>query len=309
MAPLMTKYENAPSKLESVEEGKETTQFWSDLYGGESASPRAPATAVTSSRLTPIAAAAVASKPSTAASIAVKMPLPRLALGGGGGGVGGGAANNSSSRVSPTAVSPSGAESVKSVEARRPASPVKLKLNLGTISVQRTTDLNLGSVPKKVVVPVMANLSTNSSSSSSSSSASEHSSSDSDEDSDSRSSSAELVESEPPSDVGNEPPLSARLNSSNTPRLRLGELQRGAGGPPSPGGALSPLSSPSLRQRLGLSSPKRQPPVTLTLEQARRALDSKVACFGFSLSVFQCVGGAGFYVERSAVKSEQAHFS
>ena len=164
MAPLMTKYENAPSKLESVEEGKETTQFWSDLYGGESASPRAPATAVTSSRLTPIAAAAVASKPSTAASIAVKMPLPRLALGGGGG-VGGGGANNSSSRVSPTAVSPSGAESVKSVEARRPASPVKLKLNLGTISVQRTTDLNLGSVPKKVVVPVMANLSTNSSSS------------------------------------------------------------------------------------------------------------------------------------------------
>ncbi len=279
VAPLMTKFENAPSALQTVLEGQESAQFWSDLYGGESPSPRV--AAPSPSRLTPIAAATVHASTATAitgsrpgTSTAVKMPLPRLALS-----VPAGPVSNAN-RVSPTgSIASPTAESLKSVEARRPASPVKLKLNLGTISVQRTTDLNLDSLQqKKAVVPVMASLSPNSSSSTSSESSSESSSSShSDDDSDSKSSSGELIESEPPVDIPEQPPMSARRKTSNTPRLRLGELQRGvAGGPPSPGGALSPLSSPSLRHRLGLSSPKRHsPPTTLTLEQARRALDTK----------------------------------
>lgn len=226
VAPLMQKFEKAPSEVKAVAEGEEDAQFWLDLYGGDTPSPRPMASPLrTSGMKTP----------------RQKVSLPKL----------GGSA-----------------------EKKLPASPVKLKLNLGTVSVQKKDlNLNLGAIKKSLDPPAPQEAS----SSSSSSSASESDSSTSESESDTTESDGDEPSASESESEDDEPPRRPAKKSQSTPstKLRLGDLKLSAHieGPKSPG-PLSPLSNPSLRHSLGLSnSPKRAPPPILTLEQAKRSLE------------------------------------
>lgn len=222
LAPLMMKFENAPSNLVVIGEGEETAQFWLDLYGGEKPSPRLATT-------------------------------PRR-----------GSSPQTLSRQTPAKMTTGIALPVSSpVEAKRPGSPVKLKLNLGTITAQAPSrpklGLNLGAVQKHASLEERPPSPSSSSSSSESetSEATEDSESSGDESPNKADDSASRIELV---DVKTKPVFSTKLRLSDLQPVQRVE------------GPISPLHNPSLRHSLGLpSSPKRVP--SLTLEQAKRSLE------------------------------------
>lgn len=270
VAPLMIKFENAPKNLITIKEGEEPANFWSDLYGDSGATTPSTNAPVTASAATPPSAARTPSEAVKRGNVAsLPSGIPPI------------------KRIPSLGLVTAQLDKSGSSEPKRPASPVKLKLNLGTISAQKPMELNLSALQKKPVTPVMAQPSPDSSSSSASESETSSSSDGEDhgsssqnksrargDDDDSSSYSSESESEEVP-EPDQQTSSMKRGSLNNNTKLRLADVSRSDLGPASPSGPLSPLSSPSLRHRLGLPmSPK--PHVVVTLEQARRALEASL---------------------------------